>query len=65
MRCLAQQMNPKNSALGQREVIRLIDAGERLSQHFGQDLSSWLPQNETGHAFPGTRRTQQLREDEA
>ena len=63
MRCLAQQMNPTNPALGQREVIRLMDAGERLSQHFGQDLTSLLPQNETVHKFPGARRTKQLRDE--
>lgn len=60
MRHLAQQMNPKNPALGHREVIRLIDAGERLSQHFGKDLTSWLPQNGTVQTFPSVGRTQQL-----
>lgn len=40
MRHLAQQMNPANPALGQREVIRLIDAGAHLSQHFDVDLGS-------------------------
>ncbi|RDK05266.1 gamma-mobile-trio integrase GmtZ [Cupriavidus lacunae] len=43
MRCLAQQMNPANPALGQRQVIRLMDAGESLSQHFDMDLASLLP----------------------
>ncbi|MBP5069274.1 gamma-mobile-trio integrase GmtZ [Pseudomonas chlororaphis] len=52
MRRLAQQMNPENPALGRREVIRLIDAGERLSQYFGKDLSSWLPQSENMRAPP-------------
>jgi hypothetical protein len=42
MRSLAQQMNPANPALGQREVIRLIDAGECLGKHFGIDLSTLL-----------------------
>lgn len=42
LRRLAQQMNPMNPALGQREVVRLIDAGERLSRHFGIDLSTLL-----------------------
>jgi hypothetical protein len=42
MRRLAQQMNPANPALGQREVIRLMDAGMSLSQHFDMDLSSLL-----------------------
>ncbi|MBM3111649.1 integrase family protein [Pseudomonas arcuscaelestis] len=52
MRRLAQQMNPENPALGRREVIQLIDAGERLSQYFGKDLSSWLPQSESLHTPP-------------
>ena len=43
MRRLAQQMNPSNPALGQREVIRMMDAGARLSQHFDLDLTSLLP----------------------
>lgn len=40
---LGQQINPVNPALGQREVIRLMDAGESLSQHFDMDLTSLLP----------------------
>lgn len=55
MRRLAQQMNPSNPALGQREVIRLMDAGERLSRHFDVDLSALLPKYDTVHAFPGGR----------
>lgn len=43
MRHLAQQMNPSNPALGQREVIHLMDAGVRLSEHFGLDLAKLLP----------------------
>lgn len=43
MHGLSQQMNPTNPMLGQREVIRLMDAGEKLSQHFGIDLLSLLP----------------------
>lgn len=42
IRRLAQQMNPEDAALGQRQVIRLIDAGERLSEHFGIDLPALL-----------------------
>ncbi|MNG19509.1 hypothetical protein D3C84_1036750 [compost metagenome] len=38
MRRLAQQIHPENPALGQREVIRIMDAGARLSQHFDMDL---------------------------
>lgn len=43
MRRLAQQMNPANPMLGQREVIRLMDAGARLSQYLGTDLTTLLP----------------------
>ncbi|HDS1322406.1 TPA: VPA1269 family protein [Stenotrophomonas maltophilia] len=42
MRHLSQQMDPTNPILGQREVIRLMDAGVRLSQHFDVDLSHLL-----------------------
>lgn len=63
MRRLAQQMNPANPALGQREVIRLMDAGARLSQHFDMDLASLLPAARPVQAFPAGRRT--LTGDEA
>ncbi|WP_283190419.1 VPA1269 family protein [Pseudomonas sp. PMCC200344] len=43
MRHLAQKMNPENPALGQRQVIHLIDAGVSLSHHFDIDLSTLLP----------------------
>ncbi|WP_432258219.1 hypothetical protein [Cupriavidus sp. TMH.W2] len=43
MRRLSQQMNSANPALGHRQVIRLMDAGLSLSQHFDIDLSSLLP----------------------
>ncbi|WP_281727076.1 gamma-mobile-trio integrase GmtZ [Pseudomonas syringae] len=43
MRHLAQKMNPENPALGQRQVIHLIDAGINLSHHFDMDLSTLLP----------------------
>ena len=56
MRRLARQMNPANPALGQREVIRLMDAGERLSQHFDMDLASLLPASRPIQAFPAGRR---------
>lgn len=39
MRRLAQQMNPDNPALGQRQVIHLMDAGASLSEHFDMDLA--------------------------
>lgn len=57
MRRLARQMNPANPALGQREVIRLMDAGERLSQHFDMDLASLLPAARPAQAFPAGRQT--------
>jgi hypothetical protein len=43
MRSLAQRMNPTNPALGQRQVVHLMDAGISLSQHFGVDLATLLP----------------------
>ncbi len=57
MRRLASQINPANPALGQREVIRLMDAGARLSQHFDMDLASLLPADRPIHTFPIGRRT--------
>lgn len=56
MRRLAQQMNSANPALGQREVIRLMDAGERLSQYFDMDLASLLPAARPAQAFPAGRQ---------
>ncbi|WP_080982163.1 gamma-mobile-trio integrase GmtZ [Burkholderia cepacia] len=43
MRRLAQQVNPANPVLGQRQVITLMDAGESLSERFGVDLTTLLP----------------------
>lgn len=56
MRRLAQQMNPGNPALGQREVIRLMDAGVRLSQHFNMDLNSLLQVDRPVQSFPSGPR---------
>ena len=56
MRRLAQQMNPANPALGQRQVIRLMDAGERLSEHFDMNLTSLLPSANPVIAFPAGRQ---------
>jgi hypothetical protein len=56
MRHLAQQMNPANPALGQREVIRLMDAGVRLSQHFDMDLSALLARAKLTRMFPAGRQ---------
>lgn len=50
MRRLAQQMNPTNPALGQREVIRLMDAGSHLSEHFDMDLTALLPSDKSINA---------------
>lgn len=51
MRRLAQQMSPTDPALGQREVIRLMDAGVKLSQYFDIDLSLLLPKTTCVQAF--------------
>lgn len=40
MRKLATQLDPSNPALGQHEVIRLIDAGEKLSSRLGIDVGA-------------------------
>ena len=56
MRHLSTQMNPQNPALGQREVIRLIDAGERLSAYFDLDLAALLPVARQTSALPLERR---------
>lgn len=56
MRRLAQQMNPANPALGRREVIRLMDAGVRLSQHFNMDLASLLHAERPVQSFPSGPR---------
>jgi hypothetical protein len=52
MRRLARQMNPSNPVLGQRGVIRLMDAGVSLSQHFNMDLASLLPIAPPSPRFP-------------
>ena len=57
MRHLAIQMNPQNPTLGQREVIRLMDAGVRLSEHFDLDLTSLLPASNPAQAFALWRQT--------
>jgi hypothetical protein len=57
MRRLAQQMDPANPALGQRQVIRLMDAGVSLSQHFDMDLASLLPTTNHVRAFPAGRQS--------
>jgi Putative phage integrase len=57
MRRLAQQMDPANPALGQRQVIRLMDAGVSLSQHFDMDLASLLRTTNHVRAFPAGRQS--------
>lgn len=57
MRHLSRQMNPQNPTLGQREVIRLMDGGVRLSEHFDLDLASLLPACNRAQAFPLGRQT--------
>jgi hypothetical protein len=63
MRRLAQQMNPANPVLGQRQVINLVDAGESLSERFGVDLTSLLPKDNSSRTF--TREPRTLTESEA
>ncbi|OAE14244.1 integrase [Pseudomonas simiae] len=57
MRRLAQQMNPAFPALGQRQVIQLMDAGVSLSQHFDMDLFTLLPAINQFQTFPSTHKT--------
>jgi len=45
LRNLAAQMNPENPWLGKRDVIALIDAKKSLSEHFGMDITSLLPES--------------------
>jgi len=51
MRRLAQQMNPDNPALGQRQVVHLMDAGASLSEHFDMDIALPLPTANPVRAF--------------
>ncbi|WP_175914468.1 gamma-mobile-trio integrase GmtZ [Burkholderia metallica] len=63
MRRLAQQMNPMNPVLGQRQVINLMDAGESLSKRFGVDLTALLPK---GNSIPTlTRKSRTLSDSDA
>jgi hypothetical protein len=57
MRRLAQQMNPANPGLGQRQVIGLMDAGDSLSERFGVDLTTLLPTTNPVPAFARGRQT--------
>lgn len=62
IRHLSQQMNSSNPALGQHQVIHLIEAGVSLSQHFEMDLSILLTTTNRVQAFPN--RHQALTGDE-
>jgi hypothetical protein len=42
MRKLASQLGPNDPVLGTREVIRLMDAGERLSERLGIDVGAMV-----------------------
>lgn len=55
IRRLAQQISPENVMLGQREVIRLIDAGMSLSKHFDIELATLLPRTNSDQAFSAKR----------
>ncbi|WP_242680909.1 gamma-mobile-trio integrase GmtZ [Paraburkholderia hospita] len=57
LRRLAHQINPTSPALGQREVIRVMDAGTSLSRHFGIDLTVLLPTTNPVPALPAGRQT--------
>ncbi|MCO7594680.1 MULTISPECIES: VPA1269 family protein [Pseudomonas] len=63
IRHLAQQINPANPALGHRKVIRMMDAGMTLSQHFDMDLASLLPR--PNHLRPSFSEHSALPGDEA
>lgn len=43
MRRLARQMDPGNPALGMRQVVELMDAGQHLSDYLGLDIDGLLP----------------------
>jgi hypothetical protein len=55
MRRLAHEADPANPALGAKHVISLIDAGEKLSEYFGTDLTALL--NSTKQVGPIFART--------
>lgn len=57
MRRLAQKINPENPAIGQRQVIRLMDEGESLSKYFGVDLATLLPTTDSVSELPRGSKT--------
>jgi hypothetical protein len=57
MRRLARQMDPINPLLGTRQVINLMDAGKSLSERFGVDFSTLLPECRPIGMFAGRHQT--------
>ncbi|MFL9886239.1 VPA1269 family protein [Paraburkholderia agricolaris] len=57
MRRLARQMDPINPLLGTRQVINLMDAGKSLSERFGVDFSTLLPECRPIGLFAGRHQT--------
>lgn len=55
VRRLAREINPTNPVLGRREVIRMMDAGLSLSQHFDVDLASLLPATTIAQTLSGAQ----------
>lgn len=43
IRQLANQMSPSNAQLGVRQVVQLMDSGERVGQMLGLDLATLIP----------------------
>lgn len=63
MRRLARQMDPINPVLGTRQVINLMDAGKSLSERFGVDFATLLPECRPIGMFAG--RPQSIDEAQA
>ena len=60
MNRLTHQVNPENPALAQRQVVALMDAGKRLSEHLGINLGEsifWLPEPAQKTLHPTIART--------
>jgi hypothetical protein len=56
MRRLAQQVDPTNPALSQRQVICVMDGGMSLSQHFDIDLAALSPTTNQVTAYQASRQ---------
>lgn len=50
---LARQVDPANPLLGARQLINLMDAGESLSEQFGVDFATLLPECKAIGMFAG------------